>query len=158
MLQSLKQPPNASERMMRVGANGNAGLSLHCQVSGQRFTHYLPSCRRCVCVSIAELPLTRTLQIIFTLRAAESPTSIPISLASLSLAQDAAAKFVGSFQAMIEHMQGIGGQLSTIKKVYEVGEIPNVIQDGSIPFPEDVSKIRSGVALEFRYVRFGLSV
>ncbi|RPD56247.1 P-loop containing nucleoside triphosphate hydrolase protein [Lentinus tigrinus ALCF2SS1-7] len=104
--------------------------------------------------SVFHQPLAQLPQIIFTLRAAQYPMSIPVSLASLSLIQDAASKFVWSFQDMIYRMRGIEHQLTAVKKLYEVAKIPNVIPDGTIPFPEEASQIRSGVALEFRNVSF----
>ena len=79
--------------------------------------------------------------------------SIPVSLASLSLVQDAATKFASSFSEMIYRMRNIERQLTSVKRVYEVVNIPNVLSDGTIPFPEDASQIRSGVALEFRWER-----
>ncbi|RPD56235.1 P-loop containing nucleoside triphosphate hydrolase protein [Lentinus tigrinus ALCF2SS1-7] len=99
-------------------------------------------------------PLAQLPQIIFTLRAAQYPMSIPVSLASLSLVQNAASNFVWSFHTMIYRMRRIEHQLTAVKKVYEVAKIPNVIPDGTIPFPEEASQIRSGVALEFRNVSF----
>ncbi len=37
-----------------------------------------------------------------------------------------------------------------MKRMYEVVEIVNEIPDGKVPFPEEASQIRHGVALEFR--------
>ena len=51
---------------------------------------------------------------------------------------------------MIYRIRNIEHQLTSVKKVYEVVNIPNVLSDGTIPFPEEASQIRSGVALEFR--------
>ncbi|TFK85028.1 P-loop containing nucleoside triphosphate hydrolase protein [Polyporus arcularius HHB13444] len=99
-------------------------------------------------------PLAQLPQIIFTFRAAQYPASIPISLASLSLVQDAATKFVWSFHAIIYRTRGIEHQLTAVKKVYEVVKIENMVAEGTIPFPEEASQIRSGVALEFRNVSF----
>ena len=54
---------------------------------------------------------------------------------------------------MIYRIRNIEHQLTSVKKVYEVVNIPNVLSDGTIPFPEDASQIKSGVALEFRWER-----
>ena len=59
-------------------------------------------------------------------------------------------KFAWSFHTMIDRIRNIEHQLTSVKKVYEVVNIPNVLSDGTIPFPEEASQIRSGVALEFR--------
>ena len=52
---------------------------------------------------------------------------------------------------MLSRAQSIGEQLASVRKLYEVGTVPNQIQDGTIPFPEDSAEIKSGIALEFRY-------
>ncbi|KAI0716183.1 P-loop containing nucleoside triphosphate hydrolase protein [Cerioporus squamosus] len=104
--------------------------------------------------SVFNQPLAQLPQIVFTFRAAQYPTSIPVSLASLSLVQDAANKFLWSFHSMIYRTRGIEQQLTAVKKVYEVVKIENVVPDGTIPFPEEASQVRSGVALEFKNVSF----
>ena len=46
--------------------------------------------------------------------------------------------------------QSVGQQLESVKKLYEVVNIDNVVKDGTVPFPEDAQKIKNGIALEFR--------
>jgi len=41
-------------------------------------------------------------------------------------------------------------QLSALRKLFEAGDIPNKIVDGTIPFPENQQSIRDGISLEFR--------
>ena len=60
-------------------------------------------------------------------------------------------KLSWSLNEIIYRIRNIERQLTSVKKVYEVVKIPNVLSDGTIPFPEDASKIRLGVALEFRW-------
>ena len=59
-------------------------------------------------------------------------------------------KLSWSLNEIIYRIRNIEHQLTSVKKVYEVVKIPNVLSDGTIPFPEEASQIRSGVALEFR--------
>ena len=51
---------------------------------------------------------------------------------------------------MINKTQRIENQLASVRKVYEVVNIPNLVVDGTIPFPEDTAQIRLGVSLEFK--------
>lgn len=46
----------------------------------------------------------------------------------------------------------VAEQLEAIRKLYEVKNIPNRVVDGTIPYPEDKQKLRSGISIEFRYV------
>lgn len=48
----------------------------------------------------------------------------------------------------------VSEHLGKVRKLYEVGNIPNKIQNGTVPFPEDSTQIGSGIALEFRNVSF----
>ena len=82
---------------------------------------------------------------VFTLRAAAHPATIPTSLASLGLVQGAAQKFGWTVYDMIHKVRWVGNQLLTIKKVYEVFNIPNVVPDGDIPFPEDAAQSASAI-------------
>ena len=84
------------------------------------------------------------------MRAAQYPTSIPLSLASLSLVQDAARSFAYSFRVIVSRTWNIESRLTSARRMYEVVEIENDIMDGEVPFPEEASQVRHGVALEFR--------
>ncbi len=87
----------------------------------------------------------------FVLRAINQPTSIPVSVASLSLIRENASNLSWMFYRFVEQTGSIADQLSTIRKLYEVRNIPNRIQDGKKAFPEDARKLESqGVGLEFR--------
>ncbi|EJF56134.1 HlyB/MsbA family ABC transporter [Dichomitus squalens LYAD-421 SS1] len=99
-------------------------------------------------------PLTHLPQIYFTLRAAQAPASIPLSLASLNLIQSATDRFAFTVYEIIRRTQSVGHQLESVKKLYEVVNIPNLVKDGTKPFPEDQNQIRSGIELEFRNVSF----
>ncbi|TFK81137.1 P-loop containing nucleoside triphosphate hydrolase protein [Polyporus arcularius HHB13444] len=104
--------------------------------------------------SVFNQPLLQLPQFVFILRAAQFPMSIPLSLASLSLVQDAAREFAWSFRVIVNRTWSIESRLTAVKRMYEVVEIANEIPDGKVPFPEEASEIRHGVALEFRNVSF----
>lgn len=88
----------------------------------------------------------------FTLRAASYPASIPVSLATLNLVQSTTQTFTMSIFELLRQTQSISETFGSVKKLYEIRSIPNRIVNGKIPFPEDESKIRAGVLLEFRCV------
>ena len=95
-------------------------------------------------------PLRELPQIVFTLRAIQYPASMPVSLASLNLLQQTTSHFSFTVWRFFDQTSSISDQLSTIRKLYEVANIPNRIDDGKVPFPEDAQKLRHGVSLEFK--------
>ncbi|KAM5537530.1 hypothetical protein V8D89_008857 [Ganoderma adspersum] len=99
-------------------------------------------------------PLRELPQVVFTLRSIQHPASMPVSLASLNLLQQTTIQFSFAVWRFFDQTSSITEQLATIRKLYEVANIPNRIADGKIPFPEDAQKIRHGISLEFRNVSF----
>ena len=95
-------------------------------------------------------PLRELPQIVFTLRSIQYPASMPVSLASLNLLQQTTSHFSFTVWRFFDQTSSITEQLATIRKLYEVANIPNRITAGKVPFPEDAQKIRHGVSLEFR--------
>ncbi|RPD56250.1 HlyB/MsbA family ABC transporter [Lentinus tigrinus ALCF2SS1-7] len=93
-------------------------------------------------------------QIAFTVSAFRRPANMPESLAALGLVQSAASSFAWSVYEMVSRTQGIEEQLQAVCNVYELADIPNVVPDGTVPFPENGESIESGIALEFRNVSF----
>ncbi|KAI0089816.1 P-loop containing nucleoside triphosphate hydrolase protein [Irpex rosettiformis] len=94
-------------------------------------------------------------QLAFVLRAIHQPTSIPVSVASLSLIRENASDLSWMLFRFVEQTGSIADQLGTIRKLYEIRNIPNKVVDGTEPFPEDETKMkREGVGLEFRNVSF----
>ncbi|KAI9507420.1 HlyB/MsbA family ABC transporter [Russula earlei] len=104
---------------------------------------------RLVSISLSELPL-----IVFAVRAIQRPSSIPISIASLHLMQDASMSFLGHATRLLSQTGDFSDQLLALRKLFEAGNIPNKVADGSIPFPENEQSIRNGISLEFRNVSF----
>ena len=82
------------------------------------------------------------------------PASIPVSLASLNLIQHTASSFGWTVYKFFEQFGSIADQLATVRKMYDIVNIPNRVPDGTVPFPEDAQKVKSGIAVEFRNVSF----
>ncbi|KAF8151968.1 P-loop containing nucleoside triphosphate hydrolase protein [Mycena galopus ATCC 62051] len=99
-------------------------------------------------------PLRELPQIVFTLRAVQYPSDIPLSLASLNLITQTTAKFSRTLFDLFEQTGSVADNLANIRRLYETYSIPNVVADGTIPFPEDQQNLALGVALEFRNVSF----
>ena len=90
--------------------------------------------------------------IAFTIRALYEPMRLAETLAQLNLVQSSFRSFATSALTIMTVGDTIGRELSQARKVCEVGEIPNVVQDStkSFPSPEDAVRLHSEVALEFR--------
>ena len=113
-------------------------------------------------VPLQELPQVRPLmcpttskpmffQIIFTLQIVKKPASIPVSLASLHLLQQSISTFAMRMHQISEDVGSISTRLSNLRKLYEAENIPNKVEDGITPFPENAQSIGDGISLEFRY-------
>ncbi|KZT68754.1 P-loop containing nucleoside triphosphate hydrolase protein [Daedalea quercina L-15889] len=110
--------------------------------------------RRLSFASIFKEPWKELPQIVFTLRSMQSPASIPASLASLNLIQTTASNFGFTVYAFAYQFGSIADQLATVRKLYDIVNIPNRIPDGTVPFPEDAQKAKAGIDVEFRNVSF----
>ncbi|KAI0056772.1 P-loop containing nucleoside triphosphate hydrolase protein [Artomyces pyxidatus] len=93
-------------------------------------------------------------QIVFTLRAVQYPSSIPVSLASLNLMQQTSDAFALALTSLAHQAGSIAERLSGLRKLYEAENIQNKVQDGTMPFPEDAQSIRAGISIEFKDVSF----
>ena len=96
-------------------------------------------------------PDLMSLQIVFTLRAVQQPSSIPVSLASLSLVQRSSILFMDSLRSLLDHTGSLSERLTALRRMYEAGNIANRVVDGNVPFPENEQSIRDGISIEFRY-------
>ncbi|TFY73558.1 hypothetical protein EWM64_g10454, partial [Hericium alpestre] len=110
--------------------------------------------RSTVIKSILREPLSELPQIVFTLRAAQYPTSIPVSLASLHLIQESSQSFMTMMTSLTQQAGTLSEKMSGLRKLYEAANIPNKVPDGRIPFPENAQSIHNGISLEFRHVSF----
>lgn len=89
-------------------------------------------------------------KIVFTLRAVQYPGSIPLSLASLNLIQQTSATFSYSVLKFFDQTGSIAEQLASVRKLYEIVNIPNRVPDGLDPFPENQQTLDTGVSIEFK--------
>ena len=105
-------------------------------------------------------PLRDVPQLVFTLRAVQYPTSIPISFGSLKLIQSTVNNFSHAIFGLFDDFGSIADQLEAIRKLYEIRNIKNKVEDGTVPFPENQQEVRKGMSVEFRWecARFLLNV
>ena len=89
-------------------------------------------------------------QIAFALRAVQYPASIPVSFGSLKLIQSTVSGFSHAIFELFDSFGSIADQLDSIRKLYEIRNIKNKVEDGSIPFPENKQEMRNGISVEFR--------
>jgi hypothetical protein len=121
---------------------------------------------RIILIPLCELPLVRSLksvscalppnrrftfQIFFALRAVQHPATIPISLASLRLMEEASDLFMTHVTTLLSETGDFSEELLDLRKHFDAGNITNKIVDGTTPFPEDQQSIRDGISLEFKY-------
>ncbi|KAL0564030.1 hypothetical protein V5O48_018025, partial [Marasmius crinis-equi] len=103
---------------------------------------------------VLRAPLNELPQIVFTLRAVQYPSSIPLSLASLNLITQTTSSFGHLLTSLFDQTTSIADSLNNIRRLYEIIEVPNRIPDGTAPFPEDQQALQSGISVEFRDVSF----
>ncbi|KAG7093668.1 hypothetical protein E1B28_007327 [Marasmius oreades] len=99
-------------------------------------------------------PLRELPQIVFTLRAVQYPSSIPLSLASLNLITQTTSSFSNLLVSFFGQTTSVADSLSGIRRLYTVMELSNRVQDGTVPFPENQQTLQSGISVEFRNVSF----
>ena len=56
-----------------------------------------------------------------------------------------------SLRMLVSQTGHVSERLTTLRKLYEAGNIANQVVDGNVPFPENEQSIRDGISLEFRY-------
>jgi hypothetical protein len=78
-------------------------------------------------------------------------------MASLNLIRENASNLSWQVYRFIDQTGSIADQLASIRKLYEVSNIPNRVVDGTVSFPEDATSVKYGVELEFRCVLRDLS-
>lgn len=91
-------------------------------------------------------------QIVFTLRAVQYPSTIPLSLASLHLIRENASSFSSSIFGLLDETANVAEQLASVRKLYEIDSIKNKVPDGKEPFPENRQTLLNGISIEFKYV------
>ncbi|KAH6911178.1 HlyB/MsbA family ABC transporter [Coprinopsis sp. MPI-PUGE-AT-0042] len=107
-----------------------------------------------VLINLLQAPLGELPRVIFCLRAAQYPASIPLSLTSHQLVSSTVQSFSASLVDLVEQTTTIAEKLQAVRKLYDSALVPNKLKDGQIPFPESHATIAHGVELEFRNVSF----
>lgn len=92
-------------------------------------------------------------QIIFTLRAAQSPSSIPVSVASLNLITNTSGSFMRALFGIFNETGSLMEDIASVRRLYGLTLIPNKIANGTQPYPENQQSLAQGIAIEFRCVK-----
>ncbi|KAF6748428.1 HlyB/MsbA family ABC transporter [Ephemerocybe angulata] len=100
-------------------------------------------------------PLGELPRIIFCLRAVQYPAAIPMSLTSLQLITSTVQGFSSSLFELVQKTSRIAEKLQAVRKLYDVSAVPNKVEDGHLPFPENQNNLLTGFEIEFRKVSFG---
>ena len=106
-----------------------------------------PSLSSLLSVSLREAP-----EAFYLLRAAEHPSSIPVSIASMRLVQETTSSFIAAFISVLSVSGSIAERFHKVRQLYEIESIPNNVMDGNVSFPEDRQSLKSGMSVEFRFV------
>ncbi|PFH50719.1 hypothetical protein AMATHDRAFT_75408 [Amanita thiersii Skay4041] len=93
-------------------------------------------------------------QVIFTLRAVQYPASVPVTLASLNLITQTANSFTITLLSLFDDSGSVLEKLASVRKLYQITELPNKISDGKLPYPENHRSLELGMSIEFRNVSF----
>ena len=91
-------------------------------------------------------------QVVFLLKSAARPETIPTSFATIKLIQDTNHGFINELWKITFHAKSIRENFHQIRQLYEISDIQNKVPDGKISFPEDSRSLASGVTVEFRCV------
>ena len=116
---------------------------LSCRITSFNISlRYLQNSSRCFILIL--------FQIAFAFHAAQSPGRLAQSVASLHLVRSTTATFSTSLRILYGNSLQITKQFESIKSAYTDQKASNVVIDGTVALP--THQVRSGVALELRYV------
>ena len=79
------------------------------------------------------------------MHAARTPERWAESLASLHLVQTTATGFAFSVFSVIQTSRNMDYQLRSIRQIYKLGTIPNMIPDGTLAFPQNPEEVENGI-------------
>jgi ABC-type multidrug transport system fused ATPase/permease subunit len=99
-------------------------------------------------------PIDALTKVYTCLRFVDSPSSVPFSLANLELINTTISSLTYSLSSLGSQVEGISAQIDKVRRFYELLEIPNQIEDGHIPFPENQMDLSQGISVEFKNVSF----
>jgi hypothetical protein len=75
---------------------------------------------------------------------------MPLSLASLNLITQTTNSFSHALLSLAESSDSVMDKLISVRKLYEIVELPNRVVDGELPFPENRQSLEFGMTIEFR--------
>ncbi|KAJ3547942.1 hypothetical protein NMY22_g1464 [Coprinellus aureogranulatus] len=96
-------------------------------------------------------------QVYTCLKVVNSPSTAPISIATLQLVNSSMANLTLKVSLLGRNIDYLYQQIGWIRSFYAVLDLQNKIQDGSIPFPENKQDMAMGISVEFRNVSFKYS-
>lgn len=83
------------------------------------------------------------------LRAIHTPVSVPVSMASLNVVEESTSSFFQQFTELHFEMYEFSASMRTLRVLYEIEAVDNIIADGKVPYPENAQSLRSGISVEF---------
>ncbi|EJD55676.1 P-loop containing nucleoside triphosphate hydrolase protein [Auricularia subglabra TFB-10046 SS5] len=117
---------------------------------GQDVVHSFLRWPRFCRVLLEELP-----HITLAFLAFRTPQDLPLLLASVSVVESAVWRLSSSFDSLMRNGSGVFKKFSEVKLLYDLSTVPNKIEDGAVPFPENARKTgMEGLTIEFRKVSF----
>ena len=97
-------------------------------------------------------PHSLNIQVVFLLKSAAHPETIPAALTTIKLVHTTNQGFINEMWMISYHAKSIRENFHQIRQLYEISDIQNKVSDGGISFPEDSRSLASGIAVEFRCV------
>ncbi|KAF8508693.1 P-loop containing nucleoside triphosphate hydrolase protein [Gautieria morchelliformis] len=104
--------------------------------------------------SFLRQPMQELPQLVFTIRAMQSPRSIPVSLASLTLIKQTVADFEQPLLYLLYRTSSLSETLRSLRRLYEMSNLKNQVVDGTEPYPENRQTLQTGISVEFRHVSY----
>ena len=96
-------------------------------------------------------------QVYTCLKIVNSPSTAPVSLATLQLVNSAMTSLTQTTYMLGTNIDGLSDQVGNIRDFYKRLDLQNSIPDGTAPFPENEQDISLGISVEFRNVTFKYS-
>ena len=100
-------------------------------------------------------PVDALTKVYTCIRFVDSPASVPFSLANLDheLINTTLSSLAYSLSDLGSQVEDIAAQIDKVRQFYELLEVPNQIEDGHLPFPENQMDPSQGISVEFRMIQ-----
>ncbi|KAJ2920908.1 hypothetical protein H1R20_g16186, partial [Candolleomyces eurysporus] len=102
-------------------------------------------------------PFDAIAQIYICYRVIHSPASVPFSLATLQLVNTVLSSLNRGLSELDQHIDRLSERFKSLRDFYELFDIRNKIEDGTISFPGNTVDLSRGVSIEFKNVSFSYS-